>query len=60
LRVAISYLSAHVLAVAPYWGWRAQRLSQLPMCGLNPQYGATEYAGVDMATRKNAISGCPS
>jgi hypothetical protein len=32
----------------------------IPMCGLNLQYGATQYAGVDIATRKNAISGCPS
>jgi hypothetical protein len=31
-----------------------------PVRRLNPQYGATLYAVIDIASRKNAISGYPS
>jgi hypothetical protein len=57
LRVAISYLTANVLVVASYMGFRVQRFYQHPMRWSNPKYGATRYAVIDMATRKNVFPG---
>jgi hypothetical protein len=39
----------------PIFGMASTKLLSIPMRGLNPQYGATLYAVVDMATRKNAF-----
>jgi hypothetical protein len=39
----------------PIFGMAGTTPLSIPMGGLNPQYGATPYAVVDMATRKNAF-----
>jgi hypothetical protein len=57
LRVAISYLTANVLVVAPYLGFRVQRFYQYPMRWSNLKYEATRYAVIDIATRKNVFPG---